>query len=93
MKHTVFKIIKRTGITILSLVVLLLVVTFFYMKQAKFGKKPSGQRLSLLQGSPNYKNGRFQNVHPTPQIAEGYSMLGLPMIIFLKKGKDVGLLT
>lgn len=52
----------------------LVVTTFFYMQQPQFGKAPKGKRLELLQKSPNYKNGKFQNIHFTPSLTEGYSM-------------------
>lgn len=31
-----------------------------------FGKHPTGDRLKRISHSPNYKNGTFQNIHPTP---------------------------
>ncbi len=34
----------------------------------RFGKAPSGDRLELLKKSPHFKNGRFENLSPTPQI-------------------------
>ncbi|MBP6977230.1 MAG: MBL fold metallo-hydrolase [Bacteroidales bacterium] len=34
----------------------------------RFGKAPSGDRLELLKKSPHYKNRRFVNLSPTPQI-------------------------
>jgi L-ascorbate metabolism protein UlaG (beta-lactamase superfamily) len=57
------------------------------MKQAKFGKKPEGERLSLIQKSPNYKNGKFLNVHKTLEIAEGYTTLGVTYDYFFNKGE------
>lgn len=44
------------------------------MKQAKFGKKPSGKRLERIKKSPHYKNGSFNNINFTPQLAEDTSM-------------------
>ena len=48
--------------------------TWFFMRLPKFGKLPSGERLESIQRSPNYKDGQFQNIHFTPQLAEGVSM-------------------
>lgn len=39
----------------------------------QLGKAPSGERLKRIQSSPNYHEGAFQNIHETPQLAEGYS--------------------
>ncbi len=87
MKRKIFKIIKATLLTVLSLIILLIVVTFFYMKLSKFGKAPAGERLSLIQTSSNYKNGKFVNIHPTLEIAEGYTTLGVTYDYFFKKSE------
>lgn len=55
------------------------------MKLPKFGKKPAGERLSLIQKSPNYKNGKFVNISPTLEIAEGYTTLGVTYNFFFNK--------
>ena len=59
---------------IISLVIVIIGATFFYMKQAKFGAAPSGERLEKLATSPNYKDKQFQNQMFTPDLSEGYSM-------------------
>lgn len=64
-------------IILLSLVLLLTISIYLYMKLPKFGKAPSGKRLERLQQSPNYKDGKFQNFHYTPDLTEGYSMVGI----------------
>lgn len=38
-----------------------------------FGNLPSGKRLEQIKNSPNYKNGRFQNISKTPNLTEGAS--------------------
>lgn len=38
-----------------------------------FGQLPSGLRLSRIKSSSNYREGAFQNVYPTPMLAEGAS--------------------
>jgi L-ascorbate metabolism protein UlaG (beta-lactamase superfamily) len=43
------------------------------MIHPKFGKAPSGERLALVQRSPNYKDGKFVNFSHTPEITEGYT--------------------
>lgn len=37
------------------------------------GKLPSGKHLKKIRQSPNYKNGSFQNLSPTPMKPEGIS--------------------
>ena len=60
-------------------------VTFFYIRQNKFGKAPSGQRLERMKQSPNYKNGTFQNLSFTPSLTKGYSMTGVLYNFFFRK--------
>ncbi|HKX86011.1 MAG TPA: MBL fold metallo-hydrolase [Flavobacterium sp.] len=55
------------------------------MKKSKFGKLPSGDRLEICKKSPNFKEGKFQNFSLTPELAEGYTMLGLTYNQFFKK--------
>ena len=40
---------------LLMLIVLTAIITFFYMRQAKFGKLPAGERLARIEKSPHYK--------------------------------------
>lgn len=55
------------------------------MQLPQFGKAPSGKRLERIKQSPNFKNGRFQNIQPTTMITEGYTMTGEVFKTFLKK--------
>jgi L-ascorbate metabolism protein UlaG (beta-lactamase superfamily) len=38
-----------------------------------FGQTPSGKRSDIIKLSPNYTNGAFQNLSPTPNLSEGAS--------------------
>jgi len=79
------KILKWIGISILSLLMLVFIIGLFYMRQAKFGAAPSGERLARIQKSPNYKNGKFHNISETPIFAEGYSMAAEVWKMMFKK--------
>ncbi len=37
----------------------------------RFGKAPHGTRLEKIKNSPQYKDGKFHNLKPTPMLAEG----------------------
>ena len=58
---------------IITLILLFVLAIYAFMQHPQFGKKPSGERLALLQKSPHYKNGKFENINFTPEITEGYS--------------------
>ncbi len=60
---------------IISILVVLLICIYVFMQQPQFGKAPSGPRLEKIKKSPNYKNGKFQNINVTPDLTEGLSYL------------------
>lgn len=60
-------------IVILYFVVAFAVIVFVFINQPQFGKSPAGERLELIKNSPNFKNGKFQNLNHTPDLTEGVS--------------------
>ncbi|MFV0540201.1 MAG: MBL fold metallo-hydrolase [Aestuariibaculum sp.] len=60
------------------------------MQQPKFGKAPHGKRLELIKQSPHYNNAKdvFENIHHTPTLTEGYSMLDVLSNQFFKSHPD-----
>lgn len=73
MKKKLLRIFKRIMITTLIIIGVLLTATLLYMRQDKFGKSPSGTRFEKIKQSPNFKNGKFQNLNNTPTLAKGHS--------------------
>jgi len=70
------RILKRSLIVVLSFIFLLAIAIFIYLRQPQFGKAPSGERLSGMEKSPHYKNGRFHNLIESPTISKGHSIAG-----------------
>jgi len=66
-------------IIVALIIVITTVVVYLFMQQPAFGKAPQAKRLAQYSGLPNFKNGIFQNIHDTPQLATGYSM---PLVLF-----------
>ncbi len=64
-------------IILLCVALLLAIAVYFYMRQDKFGRAPAEKRLELIQKASNYRDGKFQNIHFTPDLTEGYSMGGI----------------
>lgn len=64
-------------IVLLSVLMLLTMTILLYMRQDKFGKKPSGTRLERMKQSPNFKKGKFQNLSKTPTLTEGHNYFGV----------------
>ncbi len=69
-------------ILILFIFLLFAAGIFYIAKHPQFGRKPSGKRLKRILKSPHFKGGAFQNIHPTPQLAEETNM-GKVMFRFL----------
>ena len=59
---------------ILLVILLAAIGIYFFMRTAVFGAHPSGDRLARIEKSPNYKNGAFQNLTPTPVQSENFSV-------------------
>jgi L-ascorbate metabolism protein UlaG (beta-lactamase superfamily) len=70
---------------VLTIILLLVIASFAYLQHPRFGKKPSGERLALIQKSPQYKNGKFENINFTPDLAEGYGYFDVFYQFFFKK--------
>lgn len=58
---------------LLIFIFLLVIAVWAFMQQPQFGKLPDGARLERIKKSPNYKNGSFENLNPTPALTEGVS--------------------
>jgi L-ascorbate metabolism protein UlaG (beta-lactamase superfamily) len=54
----VFKILKKVFI----ILILIVIGGYIFMKQPQFGNNSSGERLERIKNSPNYKEGRFENL-------------------------------
>jgi L-ascorbate metabolism protein UlaG (beta-lactamase superfamily) len=67
------KVILRIMFSVAVLLVALTLAVVIYIQQPKFGKTPDGARLERIKKSPNYKDGSFQNLSPTPDLTEGVS--------------------
>ena len=47
------------------------------MRQATFGKAPSGEHLIRISKSANFRDGIFRNLTDTPDISDGHSFLSI----------------
>lgn len=77
MKQKIFRTIEWIFIISISLILILSVATYLYMKKPLFGKAAEGIRLERMKKSVHFKDGVFHNLNNTPEITEGYSMMGV----------------
>jgi L-ascorbate metabolism protein UlaG (beta-lactamase superfamily) len=62
----------------LILIAALILAVLLFVRQPPFGKPPLGARLDRIRRSPNFRNGAFQNLSPTPNLTEG---VGYPEVL------------
>jgi L-ascorbate metabolism protein UlaG (beta-lactamase superfamily) len=83
------KFLKRT-IKVLSrvfiIVVLIAIGGYIFMHQPQFGKAPAGERLERIKSSPNYKNGKFQNLE-TGALAKDFKVFQVLKEKYFDKSK------
>lgn len=73
---------------LLAVIIIIILSVYLFLREAKFGKLPSGKTLDRIKLSPNYKNEQFQNLEFTPNLAEGASMLRVLQKFFFGKSKS-----
>ena len=74
------------AIIIIIIILIFLSLTVF-LNLPQFGKLPSQVELSKITSSPNYRNGKFQNIHFTPDLKEGVSMFTVMRKFFFGRSK------
>ncbi len=70
-----------------AIVFVLIGTVYIFLQQPKFGKKSTGERLEKIKQSPNYKNGQFQNLSHTPDLADGVGYFTVMKEFFFGKSK------
>ncbi|MCD0471565.1 MBL fold metallo-hydrolase [Flavobacterium sp. JAS] len=70
---------------VLTILIILVAILSFFLLHPRYGKRPSGERLVLIQKSPQYKNGKFENINYTPELAEGYGYFDIVSDFLFKK--------
>jgi L-ascorbate metabolism protein UlaG (beta-lactamase superfamily) len=78
---------KRLVNIIGVLFVLILIGGIIFMRQPQFGKKSSGERLERIRNSPNYKDGKFQNLSKNTDLGgeSSFNLYGMLKEIFFKR--------
>jgi L-ascorbate metabolism protein UlaG (beta-lactamase superfamily) len=73
---------------IVIIIAIVIIAVFIFLKQPKFGRTPTGERLKRVMHSPNFRDGKFQNLHYTPDLAEGVSYYAVMKEFFFNKSKN-----
>lgn len=78
---------KKTMYVFAIIVALLIIAFFAVTSQSKFGAIPKAERMERIKQSPNYKDGKFQNLSETPQMSEEASFVPMVKEYFGAKNK------
>ncbi len=70
------------------IIAVLAIAVLLFLKQPKFGRTPTGQRLERISSSKNFRNGKFQNLHHTPDLTEGVSYYAVMKEFFFNRRKN-----
>lgn len=76
-------------IVTIFIIFLLIGLLYIFLHQPQFGKIATGQRLLRIKNSPNYRNGKFQNLNVTPDLTEGVSYFKVLKEVIFNKSKTV----
>ncbi len=74
---------------LISLLIFISLALILFLRQEKFGKLPTNERLEIIKRSPNYKNGSFQNESITPDLTDGATYYSVAKEFFLKSRKRI----
>jgi L-ascorbate metabolism protein UlaG (beta-lactamase superfamily) len=72
-------------LTTLIVIAALAASLYIFLKTPRFGATPTGKRLERIKQSPNYRDGQFQNLSYTPQLADGATYFGVIKKFFFTK--------
>lgn len=59
---------KKIAMIVIGIILLLAIGGGVFLNQPSFGKLPSGERLERIRRSPNFRDGEFQNLVPSPTM-------------------------
>jgi L-ascorbate metabolism protein UlaG (beta-lactamase superfamily) len=79
--------LMTTILIIIIIAACIVIYGWLFTKQPKFGRLATGKRLQQMQQSPNYRDGKFQNIHPTPDLTEGFKYSTVLLDFFFRKSK------
>ena len=74
---------------VLSVIGILIITIFIFIRQASFGKTPGKERMERIKNSPNYRDGKFQNQSHTPQLTGDKGLVASMIDFLFRKNEKV----
>jgi len=81
------RLLRRFMVITFIVVACLFLAVYVFMQQPKFGKMPSGKRAEAILASPNFRDGKFQNLNYTPDLSEDASYFKMMRDFFFNKSQ------
>lgn len=74
---------------LITVIIIIIIISgiLIFMTRPQFGKLPTGEELERVKHSLNFREGKFQNMHHTPDLAEGVSYYTVMRKFFFGKSK------
>ena len=67
-----FRKLKKVMIVFIVIASILILALWLFMQQDKFGASPTKDDRQKYEQLSNYKDGKFQNISPTPMLTPNY---------------------
>ena len=77
-------------IPVIFILLLIGISIYLFLKRPGFGRIPHGKSLAKVEESPNYRNGSFQNLNPTPQLTKEATFSKMLCDFFSSENKKPG---
>ena len=71
------------------ILILVALLNYLFLNHPQFGRISTGERLSRIKASPNYRHGKFQNINPTSDLTEGATFFKVLKEYLFNKSKEV----
>ena len=69
----------------IGVLLLLVLAVYAFVRTEPFGSLSAGARKQRIEQSPNYRDGKFQNLSHTPDLTEDASYYSVIMEFFFRK--------
>jgi len=74
-KMNLSKKARKIMLIIISVIAAIVIAVLIFLNSSRFGRTPSGERKERVELSPNYRDGKFQNLSYTPQLTSDKSYI------------------
>ena len=74
---------------VLAVIGIICASVFIFINQPSFGSLPQGARLERIKRSPHYRDGQFNNLHPTQMMTSDEGRFGAMLSFLFRKTENL----